>query len=73
MTITLFIEPKSLMIFLEVTKTLEKLPLKNNYFFQSSDLIFTEQTISNWVMINMDIDEYLKLKYCIGVLTNKNH
>lgn len=66
MTITLFVEPKSLAIFLEVTNILKDLHIENGYVFQPSDLVFTEGMISNWVWINMDIAEYTKLKYCIG-------
>lgn len=69
MTITLFVEPKSLKIFLEVTKIIKELELENNYRFTASDLVFSEAMISNWIWINMDISEYLKLKYCIGKLS----
>lgn len=68
-TITLFVEPKSLSIFLEVLKELENLPLENNYKFNPKDLVFTEQMISNWIWLNIPIDEYLKLKYCINLLS----
>lgn len=71
MTITLFVEPKSLAIFLEVTKILKGLEIENNYHFSPSDLVFREEMISNWVWINMEIEEYLKLKYCIGKLSPK--
>ena len=71
MTITLFVDPKSLFIFLEVTKILKGLEIENNYHFTPSDLIFTESMISNWIWINMEIEEYLKLKYCIGKLSSK--
>jgi hypothetical protein len=70
MTITIFVEPKSLAIFLQVTKILKGLELENSYDFTPSDLIFTEGMISNWVWINMEIEEYMKLKYCIGKLKN---
>lgn len=66
MTITLFVEPKSLQIFLEVTNILKGLEINNNYVFSPSDLVFSEQMISNWIWINMDIDEYLKLIYCMN-------
>lgn len=69
MTITLFVKPDALAIFLEVTKILKDLPLENDYKFQPSDLQFTEQMISNYCWINMDITEYMKLKYCIGKLS----
>lgn len=69
MTITLFVKPDALAIFLEITKILKDLPLENNYRFQPSDLHFTEQMISNYCWINMDIAEYMKLKYCIGKLS----
>lgn len=68
-TITLFVEPKSLTIFLEVLKILEGLPIENDYHFTPSDLIFREEMISNWCWINIPIEEYLKLKYCIGKLS----
>ncbi len=71
MTITLFVEPKSLTIFLEVTNILKGLSLENDYRFQPLDLVFTESMISNWVWINMEIEEYFKLKYCIGKLSSK--
>lgn len=48
MTITLFVEPKSLMIFSQVTKILSGLDLENNYTFNPSDLVFSEAMISNW-------------------------
>ena len=72
MTITLFVEPKSLNPFLAVTKILKGLPLENNYKFTPGDLVFTEAMISNYVWINMEIEEYLKLKYCMSVLTHAN-
>lgn len=65
MTITLFVEPSSLNVFLEITKRLKLLPMENSYRFTPSDFTFTEQMISNWIWINMDVEEYLKLKYCI--------
>lgn len=70
-TITLFVKPSSLSIFLEVIKILEGLDFENNYTFQPSDLVFREEMISNWIWINMPADEYLKLKYCIGKLKHK--
>ena len=52
---------------------LEQCELENDYIFTPSDLIFTEGMISNWIWVNMDIDEYLKLKYCISKLTFKSN
>lgn len=69
MTITLFVKPDCLSIFLEVTNILKGLSLENNYQFQPADLTFTEQMISNWIWINMEVDEYIKLKYCIKKLS----
>lgn len=71
MTITLFVEPKSLAIFLEVCKILEGLQLENDYVFQPSDLKFSEEFVSSHIRINMDISEYLKLKFCIGKMSSK--
>lgn len=70
-TITLFVEPKSLTIFLEVLKILENLPINNSYHFRPSDLVFTEEMISNWCWINVPIDQYIKLKYCIQKQSNQ--
>jgi hypothetical protein len=53
----------------QVVKLLETLPLENDYIFTPSDFTFSEATISNWVQVNMEIEEYLKLKYCIGKLS----
>lgn len=69
MTITLFVEPKSLNLFLEITTILQGLDLYNNYHFQPSDIVFSEAMISNFIWINMEVKEYLKLKYCINKLT----
>lgn len=71
MTITLFVEPNSLLIFLAVTKVLEGLDIENDYRFTPSDLKFSEAMISNWTWINMDVEQYMKLKYCITKLTPK--
>ncbi len=68
MTITLFVKPKSLPIFIEVTKILKDLPIDNEYKFTPTDLLFSEAMISNYLRINIDVAEYLKLKYCIGKL-----
>lgn len=68
MTITLFVEPKGLNTFIQVCKILESLDIDNNYVFTPSDFQFSEQMISNWVWINMNIAEYFKLKYCINKL-----
>ena len=70
-TITLFVEPKSFAIFIEVLNILEGLPFDNDYVFTPSDLIFKEEMISNWCWVNVPIEEYLKLKYCIGKLLLK--
>jgi hypothetical protein len=72
MTITLFIEPKSFASFVRVTEVLEDLDIENCYVFTPSDLVFSESMISNWIWVNMDVKEYLKLKYCIGKLSSDN-
>lgn len=71
MTITLFVERKSLQRFLEITKILSSLNIENDYVFSPNDLIFELTTVSNWVRINMETDEYLKLNYCILKLRAK--
>ena len=72
MTITLFVEPKSLPIFISVIKVLQKLDIDNDYVFTPSDLIFSEAMISNYIWLNVDVKDWVKLKYCIGKLSNKN-
>ncbi len=69
MTITLFIEPKSLISFIEVMKILKKIGLDDDYIFNPIDLVFSETMISNYISISIDIDEYLKLKYYIRKLS----
>lgn len=69
MTITIFVEPKSLAIFLEVTKILKGLELDNDYKFQPHDIAYSEAMISNWIWINMEIEEWAKFKYCIQKLS----
>lgn len=69
MTITLFVDPKTLMKFIEVTKILKGLDLERVYTFKPTDLIFSELRTSGWFQINMEIEEYLKLKYYIEKLS----
>lgn len=61
-TITVFVEPDSLMYFLEVLNTLSGLPIDTNYVFNPKDLVFNEGTISNWIRVNIPVEDYLKLK-----------
>ncbi len=68
MTITLFVEPKSLQTFLNVNHVLRGLDIDNDYVFNPIDLIFSEAMISKYIWINMDMQDYFKLKYCIGKL-----
>ena len=68
-TITLFVQPESIAIFLEVLNILEDLPLQNTYTFNPKDLIFKQEMISNWIWLNIPIDQYLKLKYKISSLS----
>ena len=70
MTITIFVQPESLSTFINTTKILKELPLENNYVFTPSDIIYTEAMISNYIWVNMEIDEYLKFKYCYNKLKN---
>lgn len=72
-TITLFVEPESLTIFLEVLKILEGLLIENNYRFNPKDLMFSEAMISNWIWLNVPVEEYLKLKYKIGECEHLNN
>ena len=71
MTITIFVEPKSLMILIEVLSKLKNLEPDNNYTFQPKDLIFSEEMISNFIWLNVPIEEYLKLKLAMNRLTKK--
>jgi hypothetical protein len=71
MTITLFVNPDCLSRFIEITKKLKSLDIDNNYAFNPIDIQFTEFMISNWIIIQMHIDEYLKLKSSIQLNTHK--
>lgn len=61
-TITLFVNPDSLIIMLEVLKILDGLEVENNYTFQPSDISFSEAMISNWIFLNVPVDLYLKFR-----------
>jgi hypothetical protein len=52
-------------------KILQKLDIDNDYVFTPSDLIFSEAMISNYAWITVSIEDWAKLKYCIGKLSNK--
>lgn len=71
MTITLFVEPKSLVKFVEIIKILESLNLDNDYVFNPNDITFSEAMISNWIWLNVPLENYVKLKYCIRKLQSK--
>lgn len=66
MNITLFIEPKSLKVMVEVLQILNNLPLENDYTFQPKDLIFSEKFHSEYVWLNIPVGQYYKLKYSIN-------
>ena len=69
MTITLFVEPESFSHFVEVTDVLKKLPIENDYVFYPEGLKFTNKMISNYIWINIEVEEYLKLKYAMCKLS----
>lgn len=71
MTITIFIKPTTLIDFIEVTNVLKGINLDNNYEFNPSDIVFSERMISDWVWINMEVNEYIKLKYYVNKLSEK--
>ena len=71
MKITIFVEPTSLADFVRITSILERLEIDNSYEFEYENLYFSEEMISNWTWITMDISEYLKLKHKIFVLKNQ--
>lgn len=63
-TVTLFVEPKSLNRLLKELEILKSLDIENSYEF-NPNLDFSEKTYSHWTQINVPVDEYLKFKYCI--------
>lgn len=63
-TITIFVKPDSLVILMEVLKILENLDINNDYVFNPKDIIFSEKFNSEWVQVNIPLDEYLKFKFC---------
>ena len=63
MTITLFVEPKSLPIFLEVTKILKGLEIENNYIVQQKDdqvlFIDNNKVIKYFVDVDLELIKLL--------------
>jgi len=62
-TITIFVEPDSLPTALATLKVLENLPIVNDFRFTPSDIKFSTSMISNWIWLNLPVDEYLKFYF----------
>ena len=68
MTITLFVEPSTLSYFEYVNdmiKMNEDDDIDGGFCFNPKDISFSEAMISNWLWINMELDEYDRLKRAI--------
>lgn len=63
-TITIFVEPKSLFEIIKALGILDQLDIKNDYTVQHHDMIFTESMISNYVHLNVPVVLYTKFKEC---------
>ena len=61
MTITLFVEPKSFALFISEIMTLKALPMENNYKIDPSKLHYSEEMISSYKWVNVEVQEYIKL------------
>lgn len=71
MTITLFVKPDSFLVFAEVVGILKNLEWDNNYTFNPTDLVYSESMIPDWIWVNLEVTEYMKLRYCIIKLIKK--
>lgn len=67
-TITLFVKPESVMIFMEILKILDGLPIDNNYHFQPKDILYSKAMISNYTWINVPVELLFKYEYCAQTL-----
>jgi hypothetical protein len=65
MKITIFVSPKSLAYFITITSILKGLRTDTIYKFNPLDLVFSEAMISDWIWVTMEIEEFIKLKYCM--------
>ena len=64
MQITIFVEPNSFKIFVEIMTVLQDLDIDNNYVFNPSDLVFKDTFVSNYIQLTIDLEEYMKFLYC---------
>ena len=69
-TITLFVHPNSLMTLLPVLKILDPLDIENDYTFTPTDIVYSEVMVSNYMVINVPINLYMKFKYSYHKLKN---
>jgi len=63
MTITLFVNPEKLTKFLFIAELLSGVSIESNYNFDVTDLDFSETFNPDATLINLSVEEYLKLKY----------
>jgi hypothetical protein len=61
-TVTLFVKPESLFIFMVVIMMIDKLPFDNEYVFTPSDLKFSETFDSASVQVNLDAVLFTKFR-----------
>ena len=62
-TITLYVEPFSLLLLMQHLSILENLPMDNDYTFQVRDIEFSEFHQTGYLIINVPIDLWAKFTY----------
>ena len=66
MTITLFILPRTLGAFIKEMLILKGLSIYNDYKVDPSQFVYSESMISDYVWVNIEVEEYVKLTDCIN-------
>lgn len=59
-TITIWVEPNSIIHFLQYLKIIDDLPIENNYTWRTQDIKISKAMISNWIWVNIPINIYTK-------------
>jgi hypothetical protein len=62
-TITIFVEPNSLLSLMQVLKIIDSIDIEQSYTFQPLDIKYSEAMISNWLFTNLSIELFIKFKY----------
>lgn len=63
-TVTIFVEPRSFTIMIQVLSILKNLEMDNGYVFQPKDLIYTTELTTKYIWLTLSVTDYIKLEYC---------